>query len=644
MINSAAAPANEDAAIDCRRSPRPDVGCGNDRDPHALDRQRALAPVDRLDVGVGVLRADEAGVGLARHRGVKVFVSPDILEDEQRAIFDKSWIYVGHASEIKNPGDFKTRAVAGRPVIFCRDRAGNVRALLNVCRHRGAIVCREREGNARQFYCIYHGWFYNTDGLRSRASPGDEAYPPGFDKQGKGLVPVPRLEHYKDFYFANLDPDAVDLHTYLAGAKDYIDLVVDQSPSGRMEIISGVQEYDIKANWKLLVENSVDDYHLVTTHSTWLNYMRNSGVNVTPAKGHMLPTKGFGKDLGNGHLTTDNPNYRAARWRAGFSVFGEEPRPTSTRSARSWVDRLGEARRRARRRYQPQPPRIFPNLVINDGSSVTVRNFTPVAPDLMHRHRLGARPGRGDRAAARPPPARVPHLLRPRRLCHADDVAALELAQKGYAAWREVPWTDLSRGMGSSQEQLATDEGHLRVFWRKWNEVDGAAGMNKPVDPAATVTRAEVEDFLYHEADLLDDWQLDDWLGLLTDTAEYYGPAQRQAGRRSDRFTLFTVADDIVRLRERIIPAEGPELPCRAYPPAHAAADHRTSASHRDRGRTDPRLPRISPFPPPPQRAGAAFQFVGRYRHKLKRTDAGLRSPRKPGHPWMRKNWGRWGR
>ena len=56
-----------------------------------------------------------------------------------------------------------------------------------------------------------------------------------------------------------------------------------------------------------------------------------------------------------------------------------------------------------------------------------------------------------------------------------DDVAALELAQQGYAAWREVPWTDLSRGMGNSQEQLATDEGHLRVFWRKWERADGGA-------------------------------------------------------------------------------------------------------------------------------------------------------------------------
>ena len=117
----------------------------------------------------------------------QVFVSPEILFDEERRIFDKCWIYVGHASELKQPNDFRTRQVAGRPVIFTRDRQGTIRALLNVCRHRGALVCREREGNARQFYCIYHGWSYNTDGS-IKGIPGDEAYPPNFDKKGKGLV------------------------------------------------------------------------------------------------------------------------------------------------------------------------------------------------------------------------------------------------------------------------------------------------------------------------------------------------------------------------------------------------------------------------------------------------------------------------
>ena len=94
----------------------------------------------------------------------EVFVSRDIFEREQRAVFDRSWVYLGHTSELKNPGDYRTRWVTGRPVIFCRDRGGQVRALINACRHRGALVCREREGNARNFYCMYHGWTYNTDG------------------------------------------------------------------------------------------------------------------------------------------------------------------------------------------------------------------------------------------------------------------------------------------------------------------------------------------------------------------------------------------------------------------------------------------------------------------------------------------------
>src|SRR6185369_11883833 len=83
----------------------------------------------------GLVVEDLQNLTFQVHR--KVFVSPEILEDENRAIFDKCWVYVGHASEVKNPGDFRTRSVAGRPIIFCRDRKGEVRALFNVCRHRG---------------------------------------------------------------------------------------------------------------------------------------------------------------------------------------------------------------------------------------------------------------------------------------------------------------------------------------------------------------------------------------------------------------------------------------------------------------------------------------------------------------------------
>jgi p-cumate 2,3-dioxygenase subunit alpha len=415
----------------------------------------------------GLVRDETSSFAVKR----EVFVSSDVYEGERRALFDKCWIYLGHASELRNPGDFKTRWVAGRPIIFVRDRHGAVRALINSCRHRGAVVCRERDGNARQFYCMYHGWTYHPDG-KLKSVPGEDAYPPGFDKSAMGLVEVPRVEHYRDFYFLNFDRDAVDLKAYLAGATEYIDLVCDQSPSGKMEIISGTQEYDIKANWKLLVENSVDDYHLIATHATWLNYMRNSGVNMTPPKdsGLLLPTKGAGKDLGNGHLTTDNPNYRGrpvARW---ISVYGEEAKADIDAIRRELVSRLGEARA-ARVADTNRNLVIFPNLVINDGSSVTVRHFYPVAPDHMRVTAWALGPVEETEAQR----ARRLHAFLtfygPGGFATPDDVAALECAQQGYAAWREVEWNDLSRGLANTGEQTNTDEGHLRVFWRRWRDL-----------------------------------------------------------------------------------------------------------------------------------------------------------------------------
>jgi hypothetical protein len=105
----------------------------------------------------------------------------------------------------------------------------------------------------------------------------------------------------------------------------------------------------------------------------------------------MLPTKGFGKDLGNGHLTTDNPNYRGgpvARW---ISVYGEEAK-ADIDAIRAGAGRPAGRGRAARVADTNRNLCIFPNLVINDGSSVTVRHFYSVAPDLMHVHRLGARP------------------------------------------------------------------------------------------------------------------------------------------------------------------------------------------------------------------------------------------------------------
>src|SRR5207248_10062183 len=98
-------------------------------------------------------------------------VDAAIFREEQERIFERCWLYVGHESEVRAPGDFRTRTVCGRPLILCRDSRNELRVFLNTCRHRGTVVCREVQGNAQRYTCFYHGWTYDRDG-RLYAVPG----------------------------------------------------------------------------------------------------------------------------------------------------------------------------------------------------------------------------------------------------------------------------------------------------------------------------------------------------------------------------------------------------------------------------------------------------------------------------------------
>ena len=420
---------------------------------------------------------DPANHDFQVHR--RALVDPEVMELEMRRIFDTCWLYVGHESEVREPGDFKTRDVCGRPLILCRDSKGAIRVYLNVCRHRGAMVVREPEGNAKGFFCFYHGWSYNRDGELDGV-PGQNSYPPSFDRCKLGLAEPPHVASYQGFVFLSFNRQAQPLVDYLAGAKEYIDLIVDQSPSGRMEVIRGTQEYDIQANWKLLVENSFDDYHLMTTHSTWLNYMKRSGVEIkkpdaaSKGSGQLMPSHGIGRALGNGHAVIDNVNFRGrpvAKW---IPLYGEDARPEIERIRTELFDRLGEARA-TRVADTNRNLVVFPNLVLNDGSSVTIRSFHPLAADRMQVRAWALGPVEETPAARA---IRLDSFLTfygPGGFATPDDVEALESVQKGLRAWREVPWSVMSRGMAKGGEQLNTDELHLRAFWLQWVALMGNA-------------------------------------------------------------------------------------------------------------------------------------------------------------------------
>ncbi len=392
----------------------------------------------------------------------RTLTDPQILALEKERVFDRCWIYAGHESEIPNPGDFRARNVAGRPVILVRGSDQQVRVLLNTCRHRGALVCRERAGNAKTFQCPYHAWTYNNRG-ELVGVPGEDAYSPAFDRQQFALATPPRLESYRGFLFISFDLAAEPLEDYLAGATEYLDLVSDQSAVG-MEIVGGTQAYSMRANWKLLVENSIDGYHGIPTHQRFFTFLVDSGIDLRG--GPRIP--GVAKALGNGHavMEYDAPWGRPlARW---VPAFGEAKKAEFAALHKALEERFGPERAHRMSQYN-RNLLIFPNLIINDITAITVRTFFPVAADYMEINAWALAP------KDETPENRALRLdnfltfLGPGGFATPDDVDMLESCQRGFLN-REVEWSDISRGM-KSDHPVPTDELQLRTFWRRWNEL-----------------------------------------------------------------------------------------------------------------------------------------------------------------------------
>ena len=397
----------------------------------------------------------------------RAFTEQSVLEGEHDAIFDRCWLYLGHGSEIAGNCDFITRAVGGRELIFNRDRGGAVHAFLNTCPHRGAMVVRERKGNALSFRCFYHGWSFNVNGrFASRFEEGNY----GTEHYGGGcadLARVPRLESYRDFWFVNFDRNAMSLADYLAGAREYLDLVADQSEAG-MEVVGSGQQYRINANWKLLAENSIDAFHGFPVHSTYFDYLKNIGSLRMDSGTGDFTARGM-TDLGNGHAVIEyaSPWGRPiARW---VPSWGEEKRELVERLRQNLVQRFGEERG-LRIAETSRNMLIFPNLVINDIMAITIRTFYPEAPDQMTVS-AWALAARGEDSELRK--LRLFNFLEflgPGGFATPDDQEALENCQRGYRNRREVAWNDISKGMPRVGRPMNDDEEQMRCFWRQWQQ------------------------------------------------------------------------------------------------------------------------------------------------------------------------------
>ncbi|MFD6882086.1 aromatic ring-hydroxylating dioxygenase subunit alpha [Rhodococcus sp. NPDC060084] len=432
---------------------------------------------DRLEVGNSLVVQDwEAKTFKVNRRAYRDDV---IFAQEREKIWRHSWLYLGHETEISENGDFKTRNLGGRPLIFCRDQHGTVQAYLNACPHRGTILCRETEGRTKLFQCFYHAWTFRNSGELA-ALPDSSAYPDDSAFIGSlSLRRVPRLAIHEGFVFVAFDDQVPDLLDHLGKAADFLSMTASIGADG-MTTLPGVQKYSVKGNWKLAVENAMDGYHFAPTHNTFVGYLRETGFAVTDHDQ-------YAHDLGQGHglLVLTGHNGRIGMvWEPRF---GEKEKDRIVEKRAEMEQRLG-AERAAEVADASKILFIFPNLLLFDLEALTIRQLEPVAPDHtdVRAWQLVEVGEPEDVRALRL--KTMASFVGPGGLATPDDIEAYEAVQRGIVATADVApyaefgvedldYSDMSRGMAddlAGPRGRSVDEGAMRSFWRHWSRRIGS--------------------------------------------------------------------------------------------------------------------------------------------------------------------------
>jgi p-cumate 2,3-dioxygenase alpha subunit len=274
------------------------------------------------------------------------------------------------------------------------------------------------------------------------------------------------------------DPAVPGLAEYLEGVRDYIDLSIDSAePLGGWEVIPGAARFTVRANWKLMVENSIDKYHFPTVHLTYSQYQakrRQELGRSTPASERWLSgndTLGFGTKNGHGGFIQFMPGRPIA---TESSLWSEEANQEVRRLHDLLIGRFGEERGREMTEHA-RHLLIYPNTIFQDSATgFRIRVIDPIDAESMQVSQWEFRPRREipELTQSRMESSRA--FLGPGGFGTPDDVEALESCQVGFRATAELN-SDVSRGMyrAPSEPMAGDDEEQQRAFWRRWNEQVG---------------------------------------------------------------------------------------------------------------------------------------------------------------------------
>ena len=202
----------------------------------------------------------------------RLFTSPEIYELERERIFGRSWVLVGHVSQLAGAGDYLALDIAGEPVVVTRDERGRLHALSPVCRHRMMPLVEPGSGNTRDFTCFYHLWRYGLDGSLVAATHMRDNT--DFDPSGCRL-PTFAVHQWQGLVFVNLD----------AGAPSFADdlAIVDAEMANyhldaMVQVSTWTEEWH--CNWKIAVENGHENYHALGFHPQTVKPLMTGGIDM----------------------------------------------------------------------------------------------------------------------------------------------------------------------------------------------------------------------------------------------------------------------------------------------------------------------------------------------------------------------------
>lgn len=393
-----------------------------------------------------------------------LYTDPVLFELEMERIWSRTWVYVGHESEVPRPNDFVMKSIGREPILMTRSKDGRLNLLHNRCPHRGNRVCVTEKGNSGTLTCPYHGWTFGIDGALRGA-----AFPTGYDQLDRsehGLGRVARVASYRGFVFGSLAAEGETLEQHLGAAKEALDALCMTSPEGEIEITTGFLKHKVKANWKFLVENETDGYHPVFVHGS-IFQVADSGIGAL----YRDDSTAVARYLENGHSEIDlRPEFRKRD--EPLSWFG-----TSTQRLPDYVSRMTEAygSDKARQIMIDGTPHImiYPNLFI---AEIQLFVLQPLAVDLTVQH-VTALQFKGAPDLNRRMRQQTMGSVGPAGFLLADDAEMYERTQLGAHA-TNPEWLYLGRGLHRERTDErgfligdVTDETPSRGIWRHYRSL-----------------------------------------------------------------------------------------------------------------------------------------------------------------------------